>query len=363
MRRKLGILLVAAALSACTPPAATSAPPEADALTEYLEQAVRTKRFRGAVEVRRGDEVVLRRGFDQADPRGGTPNRPDTRFRVASVTKQFTALAVLLLQEQDKLRVTDPVCAHLPACPPQWQPVTVDHLLTHTSGLHDYADVMSEDLHQFWRDVGSQPSPEQLIQTFADRPLDFPPGSKWAYSNSGYVVLGHLVEHLSGRTYGDFLREEILDPLDMSDTAYEPGPRSVTRDAAGYEDWTTPATAFDDSVFFSSGGLTSTVTDLARWQRFLLTGEPAVCAEETLAELLRPRIAEGPTRWYGYGIESTGASMSDIDGYFHSGSIPGFSAYVEIQPENDVSVAVAANMDLDAHEFGHNLVSLLAKPR
>src|SRR3712207_2002261 len=105
MRWKLGILLAATALVlACTPPTATSAPPEADALTEYLEQAVRSKRFRGAVEVRRGDEVVLRRAFGQADLRSETPNRPDTRFRIASVTKQFTALAVLLLQEQDKLR-------------------------------------------------------------------------------------------------------------------------------------------------------------------------------------------------------------------------------------------------------------------
>ncbi|HEX6354889.1 serine hydrolase domain-containing protein [Actinophytocola sp.] len=354
---KLGLFLaIASLLFACTPAPVAAADP----LTEYLEQAVRAKRFRGAVEVRRGDEVVLRRGFGQADLRDETPNRPDTRFRVASVTKQFTALAVLLLQEQNKLRVTDPVCTHLPACPPHWQPITIEHLLTHTSGLHDYADVMQEDLHQFYRDVGSQPSPERLIQTFADRPLDFSPGAGLAYSNSGYVVLGQLVERVSGESYGDFLRREILDPLGMSDTGYAPG-RAAGRDAAGYENWTTPAAAFDDSVFFSSGGLTSTVTDLGRWQQFLLTGEPAICEPETLAELLLPRVAEGTTRWYGYGIESTGSSTTEIDGYFHSGSIPGFSSYVEVRPKGDLTVALAANMELDAHTFGRDLVRLASR--
>jgi CubicO group peptidase (beta-lactamase class C family) len=351
---RLGLLLVMVSLvSACAPPAA------ADPMVEYLEQAVRDKRFRGAVEVRRDGEVVLRRAFGQADLRTEAPNRPDTRFRVASVTKQFTALAVLLLQEHGKLRVTDPVCAHLPACPPQWQPVTIDHLLTHTSGLHDYADVMGEDLHQFYREIGSRPSPERLIQTFADRPLDFAPGSSLAYSNSGYVVLGHLVEQVSGESYGDFLRREILDPLGMSGTGYEPGRRSG--DAAGYEDWTTPAAAFDDSVFFSSGGLTSTVSDLGRWQQFLLTGDPAVCEPETLAELLRPRVGESPTRWYGYGIESTGRSMTDVEGYFHSGSIPGFSSYVEERPAGRLTVAVVANLQLDAHDLGRDLVRLAMK--
>jgi CubicO group peptidase (beta-lactamase class C family) len=151
------------------------------------------------------------------------------RFRIASVTKQFTALAVLVLQEQGALRVTDPVCAHLPDCPPAWAPITLDHLLTHTSGLHDYADVMRTDLEAFYRTAGSRaPAPAQLVRTFSALPLDFAPGADWAYSNSGYVVLGHLVELLSGRSYADFLRAEVLDPLGMSDTGYPPPPARCT---------------------------------------------------------------------------------------------------------------------------------------
>jgi CubicO group peptidase (beta-lactamase class C family) len=104
------------------------------------------------------------------------------------------------------------------------------------------------------------------------------------------------------------------------------------------------------------------VTDLRRWQRFLLTGEPAVVEPDTLAELLRPRVAEGANRWYGYGIESGGASTADIDRYFHSGSVPGFSSYVEVRPATGVSVTVLANIGLDSAELGRALAELVAEP-
>jgi D-alanyl-D-alanine carboxypeptidase len=362
MRWQLGApFVIAGLLLACTP--ATEAPvpdPVVEALTDYLDRAVDTERFRGAVEVRRGEEVLLRRGFDYADPRSGVKNGPNTRFRIASVTKQVTALAVLVLQERGKLRVTDSVCVHLPACPPHWAPVTIEHLLTHTSGLHDYVNVMRANLDDFYRVAGGrQPTPEGIISTIAARPLDFPPGSRWAYSNSGYVLLGHLIERVSGESYTDFLRREILDPLGMSDTAYEPGITSGEEYAVGYEDWETPAMVFHAEIFFASGGLSSTVTDLSRWQRFLLTGSPAVVKRETLAELLRPRVESNPTEWYGYGIGSRGRTMSEPDSYFHSGGIPGFSSYLEIHPAEDVSVIVLANISLNAEQFGGALAELV----
>jgi len=362
MRGTLAALLITVGLVvACAPTRTYTAPttdPVVESLVDYVDQAVATERFRGAVEVRRAGKVLLRRGFGRADPAAGTPNGPNTRFHIASVSKQFAGLAILLLQERGKLGVSDRVCAYLPNCPPQWAPITIDQLLTHTSGLHNYTDLMTTDIEGFYAKAGSrEPTPTQLIQTFADLPLDFPPGSKWSYSNSGYVLLGHLVEQLSGETYGDFLHDEILDPLGMSNTGY--GAVADGDYAVGYENWTTPAVEIDDSVWFAAGGLYSTVTDLGRWQRFLLTGDPAVVKKDTVAELLRPRVAQDATTWYGYGIAARGAAITDIDAYCHAGGIPGFGSYVESHPATGVSVTVLANMSIDAQQFGRTLAALV----
>jgi CubicO group peptidase (beta-lactamase class C family) len=353
---KLGVALAAVGLVlACAP----APPPAADPLVDYLDQAVRTERFRGAVEVRRGGEILLRQGFDQSDMTTGKRNGPDTRFRIASMTKQFTGLAVLMLQEQGKLRVTDPVCDHLPSCPPQWRSITIDQLLTHTAGLYNYTDSLLENRAEFYTAIGSEhPTPAQLVTSFADRPLEFQPGSRTKYSNSGYVLLGYLIEHVSGHSYGDFLRREIFDPLGMSDTGYEPGPKPDMRYATGYEDWTTPSPVFDDAVWFAAGGLYSSVTDLSLWQQFLLTGIPSITKPGTLAELLRPRVAMAPTQWYGYGIAIHGTPAS-VQYYHHSGGIPGFSSYGEIHPDTGISVTVLSNVDIGVDQFGRTLASLV----
>lgn len=258
---------------------------------------------------------------------------PDTRFRIASLTKQFTALAVLILQEQGKLEVSDLVCTHLPNCPAAWRAITIEHLLTHTAGLYDYVQISGGDPQRYATAFGPKPSPEQLIQTFINRPLEFPPGSKFAYSSSGYVLLGELVERLSGRTYGQFLNENILGPLDMSDSAYQPDAQPTDRDAVGYQDWTTPAPKEPDTVSFAGGGMYSTVTDLTRWNHFLLTGTPAIVKQDTLAQLLQPRVAAERGSQYGYGIYTVGTGDATIHG--HPGGVPGFAAYNAIRPADN----------------------------
>lgn len=360
------LLATAGLVFACTPMKAAPVDPlpEVEALTDYVDKAVATERFRGAVEVRRGTEVLLRRGFGRADPVTGVPNGPNTRFRIASVTKQFTGLAVLLLQERNELSVTDPVCYHLPVCPPHWAPVTIHQLLTHTAGLRSYTEDLRADPARFFATLGTrQPSPDQLVQLIAGYPLDAPPGTVWAYSNSGYVLLGKVIEQVSGKSYGDFLRDELLDPLGMSNTGYAEGPAPGEEYAVGYEDWETPAPVLSDALWFAAGGLYSTVTDLGRWQRFLLTGDPAVVKDYALAQLLRPQVAANPTLWYGYGIEFRGASMSAIDSYSHSGGLPGFNSYVEARPATGVTVTVLANIELTVVDFGRDLATLVPKPR
>jgi len=367
MKWKRGVpLAVAGLLLACTParPEAPATPdPVVGSLTDYVDQAVASERFRGAVEVRDGAKVLLRRGFGRANPETKVPNGPNTRFRIASVTKQFTALAVLVLQEEGKLNVADGVCAYLTNCPPQWAPVTIDELLAHTSGIHDYGADFG-GIEQFFASIGTrEPSPEQLTQLFAGLPLDFPPSTKWSYSNSGYVVLGLLIERVSGERYGDFLHDEILDPLGMSDTGYQPGLAPGDEYAVGYSNWTTPAIVFDDSVYFSAAGMYSTVRDLGRWQQFLLHGDTSVVRTSTIAELLRPRVAANPGTWYGYGIMSRGPSIDDITSYGHTGNIAGFNSYTEVRPATGVTVTVLANINFGIEDFGRNLAELVPKQR
>lgn len=364
---KLGLLLAVTCLLAACAPAYDDdrrVGPDADAvpLIDYLDQAVGTERFRGTVEVRRGEKTLLRRGFGFADPATEVRNGPNTRFRIASVTTQFTALAILLLQDRGKLGVENNVCSYLPGCPPAWAPITIDQLLTHTSGLHEYYDAnLGPD--QFAAAVGSpHPTPDQLVGLFAGLPLDFPPGTRFSYTNSGYVVLGKLIEQVSGQSYGDFLRENVLDPLGMSDTGYEPG-ASGREYAVGYDDWDTPVAVLDDSVLYAAGGMYSTVTDLGRWQRFLLTDDPPVVGANTLADLLLARVPVSPGQWYGYGIESRGTTTSTIDDFEHDGGVPGFRSYLEAQPATGTTVTVLANITLDPVDLGRDLVRLIPRQR
>jgi CubicO group peptidase (beta-lactamase class C family) len=352
-------VVVACAPGPVSPPTSTSVATAGTArkLTEYLGDLVRSRQFRGAVEVRLGDEVLLSRGFGHADVARDVPNETDTRFRIASLTKQFTALAVLSLQEQAKLKVTDLVCTHLTGCPAAWRAITIEHLLTHTAGLFNLTELDAATTDRYVAEFGTRPTPEQLIQTFVDLPLDFPPGSNWHYSNSGYVLLGHLVERLSGHTYAQFLDDRILGPLGMSDTAYDPDHEGTEHDAVGYRNWTTPGDTDIDAYAFASGGIRSTVTDLARWNQFLLTGTPAIVDQDTLAQFLRPRVPTGRGERYGYGIHTRGTGNSTT--HFHNGDMTGFHSYSEIQPATELSIVVLSNIDVvNLSRIGRNLATL-----
>jgi D-alanyl-D-alanine carboxypeptidase len=345
------VVVVLVLATGCTTPAPA---PVADPLAEYLDGLVARKEFRGAVEVRRGDEVLLSRGYDRAGPNRSNGTR--TRFRIASITKQFTGFAILLLRDDGKLAVTDSVCAHLPDCPAAWRPITIEHLVTHTAGLVNYSAVDDVAAERFFARIGTrEPTPDQLIAEFADEPPQFPPGSKWEYGNSAYVLLGRIVELSSGQSYGEFLRHRILDPLGMADTGYRPAAPTGDRYATTYADWENPV-GYEPTpaVFFASGGMYSTVADLVRWQRFLLTGSPDL---GPVADLLAPRVPTNAVEQYGYGIESRGDGAART--YSHSGLLPGVATYLEIRPRDRLSVVVLSNLDhVDAKGIGRNLMAL-----
>lgn len=349
MRRIVLGIVVASLAAACTvapapaPPAPSSSAAAVARLTDYLDGLLQRREFRGTVQVRLGDQVLLDRGYEFANVTRGVANGPDTRFRIGSLTKQFTALAVLKLQEQGKLRTSDLVCAHLPHCPPAWAAITLEHLLTHTSGIPNYTELSDADLTAYARKYGTtHPSPEQLLSVFLDRPLEFAPGSRYKYDNSGYALLGYLIEQITGEDYGTFMRRQIFGPLGLADTGY-PEPTDQKPVATGYHDWSTPVDDTNPTFIFAAGGVYSTANDLARWNHFLMTGDPPVVSRDTLAELFRPRVQADGLDYYGYGILVRDTNSNPI--YHHNGMVPGFKSYNEIRPASKLSVTVLSNVE------------------
>jgi D-alanyl-D-alanine carboxypeptidase len=363
MRRiVLGIVLISLAAACTAPPAPAPPGPSSPAaavarLTDYLDGLLQRREFRGSVQVRLGDQGLLNRGYDFANVTQRVANGPDTRFGIGSLTKQFTALAVLKLQEQGKLHTSDRVCAHLPHCPPAWAAITLEHLLTHTSGIPNYTELSDADLTGYAKKYGTtHPSPEQLISVFLDRPLEFAPGSRFKYDNSGYALLGYLIEQVTGQDYGTFMRQQIFDPLHLADTGYaEPTDRKPV--ATGYHDWSTPVDDRNPTFSFAAGGLYSTANDLARWNRFLMTDDPPVVSRDTLAQLFRPRIQTDALNYYGYGIRIRGTDSNPT--YYHSGQVAGFVSYNEIRPASKLSVTVLSNVvTVDIERIGPAIASL-----
>ena len=193
-------------------------------LAQYASQG----RFMGTVLVARGDEVLLRKGYGSADLEKNIPNAPATKFRLGSVTKQFTAASILLLHEQGRLNIDDSVGKYVPEAPQSWENSSLVHLLTHTSGIPDFTGLAE------YPTLKVHPSTAgNTMSWFRDKPLDFSPGERWRYSNSAYVVLGIVIENISGLSYEQFVRDSIFRPLGMSHSGYTPTTAIAPHHASG----------------------------------------------------------------------------------------------------------------------------------
>lgn len=289
-------------------------------------------RFMGSVLVARGEQVLLSKGYGLADVAQKIPNEPTTKFRIGSVTKQFTAVAILLLEERGKLSVDDLVKKHLPDAPAAWDKVTIFHLLTHTSGIPSFTDFSD---YATFKTVAT--TSEKLVEHFRDRPLDFEPGTRKSYSNSGYVLLGYLIEKISGRTYAEFLEENVFKPLGMTDSGYDTG-KGVAHEALGYQpgsDGPRPADFVDMSVPYSAGSLYSTALDLWKWNRGLFGGK--LLSEDSVRRMTTPF-----KDYYGFGVGVGWLHGHQVVG--HAGGIEGFSVFLMCFPDEQVTVAVLGNL-------------------
>jgi CubicO group peptidase (beta-lactamase class C family) len=335
-----------AAAAPTTSPVSLDFPQKAD---DYLQTELEAERFAGSVMVARSNQIVFMKGYGLANRELEVPNAPNTKFRLASVTKQFTALCVLILQEQGKLSVEDPISKFLPDCPSAWSKIKIRHLLTHTSGIPDYT--------KFPDYISTMPlpsPPEKMLNRLQDKPLEFVPGEQFAYSNSGYILLGYIVEKASGQNYEQFVQQFIFQPLGMRDSGCDRFETILSHRATGYtlhgDTWVN--SAYVDRTFSQGDGtLYSTVEDFFRW--YQCWREHKLVSAESWKAMITPAKDN-----CGFGIFA--AQQFDQKLLWHDGRDPGFVTAMCWFPTSDIFVAAFANSD-SAHsgEVADNLAALL----
>ncbi|MEO7797587.1 MAG: serine hydrolase [Opitutaceae bacterium] len=290
-------------------------------------------RFMGSVLVAKDGVVVFEKSSGSANLEWDVPNAPDTKFRIGSLTKQFTAAAILLLEERGKLKVEDPITPLIPSAPVSWNAVTIHQLLNHTSGIPDFSNLPEQRVRQ-----RSPTTPEQIMRTFRDLPLEFEPGEKFKYSNSGYILLAFIIERVSGQSYEAFLRENIFVPLAMKDSGYDSNTTLLPKRAAGYlsgPGGLAHAPYVDMHHPYGAGGLYSTTQDLLRWTTALFGGR--VLSATALQKVITP----------GRNDNAYGLVVGAVQGrklIRHGGMIEGFSSHLSYDPESKLTVIVLANV-------------------
>lgn len=331
-------------LSANTLAAAPASPERMDEVARYF---VENKQFSGAVLVARGDKVLFSKAYEFANLEWRVSNTTTTKFRIASVTKQFTAAAVLLLEERGKLKIDHLIKTYFPEAPVIWGNITLAQLLSHTSGISNYTD--GTDMVKF---SARQMTPAEIVDTVRDRPLDFLPGERMRYSNTGYVLLGIAIEKASGMSYEKFLQENFWTPLGMKDTGYDHHATIIPKRASGYElgpQGPRNSHYTNMSTPFSAGALYSTVGDLLIWERALFGKK--VLSEASLNKMTTPGKGD-----YGFGLFISSRTGHKI--IQHSGGISGFNSNLAYYPDEQVVVVALSNISGGADEVARKLGQL-----
>ena len=319
-------------------------------LAARLDREAAAGRFMGAVLVAKGDRVLFRQVYGEANYEQDRPLKLDSRFRLASISKQFTATAILRLQDEGRLRISDPVCKWIQPCPKAWEPVRISHLLSHTSGI---PDLMARPGWGMRRTT-----PATLAELTEDSKrfgLQFPPGTKVRYDNAGFNLAAAIVEKASGRPYDAYMRETFFGPLGMKDSGLDldGGDHGVIMGYANFPAGLAAQPNANTSIVAGAGAVYSTLDDLLVWQRALHRGAllkpfsyQQMLADHAPADT--PKERGRPRRDWGYGIfpnrlgDQVRPSFQDRQIY-HTGSWGGFRNLMLYQPEADVTVIVLSN--------------------
>lgn len=322
----LFVLLVA--LAAQTP--AVFAQDKAARIDEYMTRANKIRQFNGAVLVAENGKVIYKKGLGLANMEWNVPNEADTKFRLGSITKQFTATLIMQLVEQGKLKLGGKLSEYLPDYRKDvGDKVTIHHLLTHTSGIPSYTS-----LPNFMAEVSRNPfTPVDFVKKYASGDLEFEPGAKFRYNNSGYFLLGAIIEKVHGKPYEQVLKENVFDPLGMKNSGYDHHNTILPKRAAGYEKTPTGyrnAPYLDMSLPYAAGSLYSTVEDLYLWDQALYTDKLISAKSKEL--MFKPFLDNYA---YGWGIHKVTLAQSkqELNSVEHSGGINGFNTLLVRYPE------------------------------
>lgn len=338
---------VMVALVACTSTAFAQQAPATDSALAAAVDVIATRALAQpnavglSIAVARGDRLIVSKGYGTANLESGSPVDDQTMMRIGSVTKQFSAAAVLKLVEQGKLSLDDTLDKLLPDYPKTAKPVTLRQILNHTSGIWSYTD----DGKFMERDSTLELSPDEVLATFKDKPLEFDPGTKWNYSNSAYYLVGEIIEHAAGRPYAQFVQEELFAPLGLSRTRYESNREIIPNRAQGY--------AFDGGKILNdqpigadvpgaAGSLLSTAADLVRWN-IALAGGKVVSPDSYRLMTTTTVLPSGRDAEYGLGL-----GIDTFEGrkrISHGGGIHGFTSMLGYLPDEKLTVAVISNCE------------------
>ena len=335
IRTGLAGLILAFFLIRCASPEPAQAIPAIDAYLTDLEQA---GAFSGAILIAQDGRVALKKGYGLADRERQIPNTPQTRFRLSLVSMQFTAAAVMMLQSEGLLDVRHGICQYLPECPDSWREVTIHHLLTHTAGIPD--TVLPWSGEKAWPATGL----ERMAQIQAE-PLYFQPGSQFRYSHNGYLILGAIIEQVSGLAYADFLSARIFEPLGMVHTGLEGNHLAIGHNPGG-----TPLPPADVLFRYSAGGLFSSVEDLYRWDQALYNEEllPAEALEQIFTGYATTPSVDFKDTKYGYGWFV--GSLLGRRVHAHGGMMSGYSAMILRFPEDRLTLIVLRNIETPIYD-------------
>ncbi len=325
-------LVFACLLSLALPPA------RADRVDDYIKTEMAQHQIPGlALTIIQNGKTTKSAAYGTANLELNVPVKLETVFEIGSITKQFTAAGILLLAQEGKLSVDDKLNQHLINAPDSWTNVTLRHLLTHTSGIKSYTGL---DGFQLTKHL----TQEQFLKTIGAQPLEFQPGDSWKYSNTGFSLLGYVIENVSGKHYWDFMNERIFKPLGMTSTTDRLPGRILPNRADGYEQTNHVLINrdYDLTDVFSAGAIASTLGDLAKWNA-LLDREDVLNAATKEKMWTAAKLNDGKPTKYGFGW-----FLDSVEGHKnigHGGSTSGFSASLQRFPDDKLAVIILTNTD------------------
>lgn len=312
---------------------------------KILSEQFKTNETGATALVSRNGQIIYKKAFGMANLELNVPMQVDNVFRIGSITKQFTAVAILQLVEQGKLNVKDEISKFIPDYPTQGNKITIEHLLTHTSGIQNYSGIT---------DTGNRATlgftPNEMIDFFKNLPMRFATGTKWEYSNSNYFLLGYIIEKISGKTYAEYLEENFFKPLGMTNSLYANDTKIIKNRAGAY---TQGESGYENSQplnmthVYSAGAIQSTVSDLFKWHQAVHSYK-LVKKESLDRAFTRYKLTDGKETAYGYGWRL--GYVYENPSIWHGGKINGFVTMEIYLPKEDVFVAIFSNCDCNSPE-------------